>query len=891
LSNDRPDSEPTELPTTATASDSDSPAEQIGPYRLLDKLGEGGMGEVWLAEQTEPVKRKVALKIIKQGMDTKQVIARFEAERQALALMDHPAIAKVFDGGATPRGRPYFVMEHVKGVPITEYCDRHKLTNRERLDLFMQVCEGVQHAHQKAVIHRDLKPGNVLITVQNEKPVPKIIDFGVAKATAQKLTEQTLHTALGVMIGTPAYMSPEQAEMTSEDIDTRTDVYALGVMLYELLVGALPFGTKELLKDGYEAMVRRIREDEPSKPSAKLTTLGEHSTQSAQKRRTELPALKRELSGDLDWITMKALEKDRTRRYGSPQDFAADIRRYLTDEPVLATPPSAAYRSKKFVRRHTWGVAAATGGVIVLIAFAGTMALQAKRIAAERDLAEQAQADLESVVDFQSGMLSATDPEEMGRRLMDDLAARVEAAQRATGGTDAEVALALSELLELLRGVNATDLALGLVDEDILGRAVATLEEQFGDQPLIDARLRETIGATYRKLGRYERAEPQLAKALEARKRLLGDDHPDTLKSMNNLARLYFTQGRYDEAEPIYLETLEIRKRVLGDDHPDTLNSMHNLARLYRSQGRYDEAEPLVLEVLETRKRVLGDDHPDTLASMIGLAYLHRSHGRYDEAEPLHLEALKTQKRVLGAEHPDTLASMNDLAELYGWQGRHDEAEPLALEALELLRRGLGDNHPRTLASMRRLVTIYTFQGRHDEAEPLALEALDRSRRLLGDEHPGTLASMHSLIWVLDNMDRHDEAMPLTLEALETSERLFGSDHRTTLESRNKLASTYTGLGRYDEAEPLFRNLLETLERKYGASHLNTSASLFNLAWLEAMRGDRLRALDGLRQSVDAGVPQADYIAQDSDLEPLHCPEFDALVEQARENAAAQRAK
>ncbi|NIQ90563.1 MAG: serine/threonine protein kinase, partial [Deltaproteobacteria bacterium] len=428
--------------------------------------------EVWLAEQTEPVKRKVALKVIKQGMDTRQVVARFEAERQALAMMDHPAIAKVFDAGATPQGRPYFAMEHVQGVPITEHCDRHKLTNRERLELFMQVCDGVQHAHQKGVIHRDLKPSNVLVTIQDDRPVPKIIDFGVAKATAQKLTEQTMHTQLGVMIGTPDYMSPEQAELTGQDVDTRTDVYSLGVMLYELLVGALPFDMKEFEEAGLDGMVRKIREDDPPKPSTRFSTLGDDpSTASAKCRRTELPALRRELSGDLDWITMKALEKDRTRRYGSPQELAADIERYLHDEPVLATPPSVAYRARKFVRRHTWGVAVAVVGVVALVAFAATMAIQANRIAGERDIAEQARRDLAAVVEFQSGMLGQTDPAAMGSRLKEDLVGRVEKAQRSGGKTDAQVAEAMSRLETLVADVNVTDLALNIVDEDILGRA------------------------------------------------------------------------------------------------------------------------------------------------------------------------------------------------------------------------------------------------------------------------------------------------------------------------------------------------------------------------------------------------------------------------------------
>ncbi len=374
-----------DLETTNAAEPEGGSAQRIDNYRILQKVGEGGMGEVYEAEQEKPVRRRVALKIIKHGMDTKQVVARFEAERQALAMMDHPSVAKVFEAGATPRGRPYFVMEFVRGVPITEHCDRQKLSVRERLELFLQVCEGVQHAHQNAIIHRDLKPSNVLVSIQDGRAVPKIIDFGVAKATTQKLTEKTRFTELGVLIGTPEYMSPEQAEGTGQSVDTRTDVYSLGVMLYELLVGALPFDPRELRSGGYEGIRKKIREEEPPRPSARLSTLGDASTESARSRRVDLSSLQRQLRGDLDWITMRALEKDRTRRYGSPSELAADISRFLSDEPVLASPPSAAYRAGKFVRRHRLRVGVAAAGVLVLVAFAGTMAVQAGRIARERD--------------------------------------------------------------------------------------------------------------------------------------------------------------------------------------------------------------------------------------------------------------------------------------------------------------------------------------------------------------------------------------------------------------------------------------------------------------------------------------------------------------------------
>src|SRR5512136_3178105 len=352
---------------TMTLTSTGEMARAIGPYHLLQKIGEGGMGEVWVAEQQKPIHRRVALKLIKAGMDTRQVIARFESERQALAVMDHPAIAKVFEAGETDQGRPYFVMEYVQGIPITVYCDQNRLTTKERLELFRHICEGVQHAHQKAIIHRDLKPSNILVTIQDGVPVPKIIDFGVAKATARSLTERTMYTELGVLIGTPEYMSPEQAEMSGQNVDTRTDVYSLGAILYELLVGALPFDPKDLRRAGFDEIRRRIREEDPPKPSTKLSTMGDASTAQAHNRRTERPALIRQIRGDLDWITMKALEKDRTRRYGSPSDMAADIERYLHHQPIIARPPSTAYKVQKFVRRHRVGVGVAATLAVLLV--------------------------------------------------------------------------------------------------------------------------------------------------------------------------------------------------------------------------------------------------------------------------------------------------------------------------------------------------------------------------------------------------------------------------------------------------------------------------------------------------------------------------------------------
>jgi len=341
--------------------------ERVGPYKILQKLGEGGMGVVYLAEQEKPIRRRVALKVIKLGMDTKQVIARFEAERQALAMMDHPNIAKILDAGATSEGRPYFAMEHVQGVAITDYCDRHELKIRERLELFTHICETIQHAHQKGVIHRDLKPSNILVSVVDSTPVPKVIDFGVAKAMAQRLTERTVYTELGQLIGTPEYMSPEQAEMTGLNIDTRTDIYSLGVLLYELLAGALPFDPQTLRSANYSEIQRILREVDPPRPSVRLSSLGAASNDVANRRRIDRSALLGQLRGDLDWITMKALDKDRTRRYASASEFAADIRRFLQDEPILARPPSVTYQMRKMMARHRGPVAVGVLFVAVIL--------------------------------------------------------------------------------------------------------------------------------------------------------------------------------------------------------------------------------------------------------------------------------------------------------------------------------------------------------------------------------------------------------------------------------------------------------------------------------------------------------------------------------------------
>jgi non-specific serine/threonine protein kinase/serine/threonine-protein kinase len=384
----------------------------IGNYRLVEEIGRGGMGQVWLAEQTAPVRRQVAFKLIKAGMNDDDVLKRFTLERQSLAIMDHPSIAKVFDAGSTPDGQPYFVMEYVPGIPITEYCDQKHLRIEERLELFIKVCEAVQHAHQKAIIHRDLKPANILVQEVDGKPVPRIIDFGLAKATSPQMSGASTFTQVGGFVGTPGYMSPEQCDRTGVDVDTRTDVYSLGVVLYVLLTGCLPFQEKPGKEQPLDEMLRQVREEDPPRPSAKVSSDRETSPATAEARGTEPNQLVSLLRGDLDWITMKALEKDRSRRYGTASEFAGEVGRYLKHEPIMARPASVAYRLRKYARRHRFGIAVAAGLVILLAVFAVTQAVQVRRITRERDRADSERDRARRITNFMTQMFKVSDPSE-----------------------------------------------------------------------------------------------------------------------------------------------------------------------------------------------------------------------------------------------------------------------------------------------------------------------------------------------------------------------------------------------------------------------------------------------------------------------------------------------
>lgn len=741
---------------TITVASTGETAKTIGPYHLLQKIGEGGMGEVWVAEQHKPIHRRVALKLIKTGMDTRQVIARFESERQALALMDHPAIAKVFDAGETDDGRPYFVMEHVQGIPITTYCDQNRLTTQERLELFVHVCAGVQHAHQKAIIHRDLKPSNILVAIQDGNPVPKIIDFGVAKATAQSLTERTMYTELGMLIGTPEYMSPEQAEMSGQNIDTRTDVYSLGAILYELLTGALPFDPKELRRAGFDEIRRKIREEDPPKPSARLTTMGEASTMSAQNRRTEPPSLVRQIRGDLDWITMKALEKDRTRRYGTPSELTADIERFLHHQPIIARPPSTAYKAKKFVRRHRVGVGVTSTLAILLVAFSVTMAIQAARIARERNRANREAEVAERVSEFLTGLFKVSDPSEA-------------------------------------RG-NA------LTARELLDKGAERIDKELQPEPELRARLLFTLADVYRNLGLLSQAENLITRCVELRQKVLGQTHQETLRALSLQGCIYDMQGNFAQAENVLTKALETERRVLGEDHPNTLKTRNNLANVYDSLGRYNESESLYREVLEGRRRVLGFDHLDTIGSQYNFAVAQFRLGRYSEAERLLADCVQRYDRVAGPDYPYTLYAMDLLANVLVSLDRDEEARHLIQRVYDTRVRVLGTEHMDTLGTKLALGNAER-RGKHfEEAERLYRETLASQRHILGVDHPDTMVTTTSLAQVLIDLRRLDDAEQLYRETFEKMQQTLGADHPQTAYCLVGFGLIETRRGHYDKA-------------------------------------------------------------------------------------------
>ncbi len=691
----------------------EGPGSVIGRYKLLQQIGEGGFGVVFMAEQQEPVRRMVALKIIKAGMDTKEVVARFEAGRQALALMDHPNIARVLDGGATDSGRPFFVMELIKGIPITEFCDQHQLPTEARLRLFMKVCAGVQHAHQKGVIHRDLKPSNVLVTLHDGEPVPKVIDFGIAKALGQKLTERTLFTRFEQLIGTPAYMSPEQAEWSGLDIDTRSDLYSLGVLLYELLTGTTPLEKETLARAALDEMRRMIRETEPPKPSTRLETglrgqksevgsqRSEVSGQTAHSQPSTLnsqlsdcASLRRRLQavrGDLDWIVMKALEKDRTRRYETVNGLARDIERHLNGEPVVACPPSKAYRAAKFIRKHRISLSAVMAVVLALATGLALALFGLKKARSESRRAQSEAAVAKAVSDF----------------LMDDLLGRANPFD--SPNPDLKV-------------------------RDALDRASEKIKERFTNQPLVEASIRLTLGNTYHFLDEMEAAEQNVRRAVAIRTEKLGPDHPATLDARGRLYEVLSDSRKSSEAEEVLRSLAQASERTLGPEHPKTLGYLADLGERELEHGRLDRAEAIIRNVLTNQQRVLGAEHEDTFHSLGSLARVYQASGQPWGAAELHEAAFHGLLRLNGLQHPFTQFAKCDVACDYVVLGDYTKAIGAFREIAEYHRRRFGPHNNATWSRLSPLAGIYGRTGAWSSCAGIYREILDPMNKLHPDE-------------------------------------------------------------------------------------------------------------------------------------------------------------
>ena len=792
-----------------------------GRYKLLEAIGEGGMGAVWVAEQMQPVRRKVALKLIKAGMDSKSVLARFEAERQALAVMDHPSIAKVLDGGLTETGRPFFVMEYVKGVPITEYCDATRLSVPERLNLFVQVCHAVQHAHQKGIIHRDLKPSNILVAPYDDKPVPKVIDFGLAKAIHQSLTERTLHTAHETVLGTPLYMSPEQAQLNNLDVDTRSDIYSLGVLLYELLTGTTPLEKQRFKEAVWDEIKRIIREEEAPRPSTRLSSSNTLASLAAG-RQIEPERLTKLVRGELDWIVMKSLEKDRARRYETANGFAMDVQRFLAGDPVLAVPPSTTYRLRKFARKHRAGLATAAAIMLLLVAGVALSTWQAVRATnaeaaalAERDQKEQAR--------------QAEEAQRKEAETQRDRAAKAEKEAK----EQAAIAQAVNDFLQkdlLAQASPDHEPDRDLKLRTLLDRAAQKIEGKFDRQPLVEASIRQTVVETYIALGLFAAAQPHLERAFDLRRSHLGEEHRSTLKSLNDLAFVLREQGKIADAVALYRRTLDLRRRALGEEDPDTVITMSELELLLERQGNPAEAELLLRKVVAVRRRVHGDEHPWTLSAMSRLMDVQQAQGKLTVAdqEAARRKLLEATRRVHGDAHPVVVMNLTDLVELLWRQGKLEEAERLCRDGLETARRVLGEEHHRTL-----VLTIYLgelLRGRGDAAaaEPLLVKGLESSRRSVGDEHWTTLAALATLAALYRDQGKYDQAEALAAEAVRTHRRVMGEDHFGSF-LVHRLATVYEAQGKYAQAEPLFAQVLDVHSRRGGSAPVGQDSPLASL--------------------------------------------------------------
>ncbi|HKR26905.1 MAG TPA: serine/threonine-protein kinase [Acidobacteriaceae bacterium] len=743
-------------PTAVPDGDAPPMPSVVGRYRILRLLGEGGMGAVYEAEQDLP-HRTVALKVIRVGYADTQMLRRFETETQALGRLQHPGIAQIYDAGTaeTPYGRqPYIAMELVRGQTLLAWCDEHQLTVRQRLEMMAKVCDAVQHAHQRGLIHRDLKPANILV---DEDGQPKILDFGIARLTDSD-AQATRQTSMGQIIGTLAYMSPEQVTGDPDELDTRSDVYTLGVILYELLAGKAPYAIGKQIHE----TVRIIREKEP----------------------TALRTINRTFRGDVETIVSKALEKDKTRRYGSAAELAADIRRYLHDEPIVARPASTTYQLRKFARRHKAlvGGVAAVFAVLVLGVVASTWeAVQARRA---QKRAEQETAIAGAVNDFLQ-----------------------------------------NDLLGQASTYNQTKPDPNITVRTVLDRAAQKIGHRFAQQSAVEAAIRETIGDAYVGLGLYPAARQQLEPALELDRRSLGPENPKTLQVLTKLGYAFALDEKYSESEKLLLQATSLDRKVLGEDNRQTLTALDRLAWLYFVQGKYAKSEAILRPVADAEQRLFGPQHSDTLTALSGLALDYAEEGKYADAEKIHRQLIDIDRRMLGPDSPKTIIEMSSLALVYKMLGQNAEAEALDQDALERARRILGPENRTTLSDLFTLAGIRMNEGKFGQAEPLLQQVIESYRRTAGPDAPSTIQAMNTLAGDYEEEGKFAQAEPLMQQTSASDRRVLGPDHPHTLYDVSNLAELYADEGKYPQAESLYPQAIENARRVLGPSDRLTTYS------------------------------------------------------------------
>ena len=789
--------------------------ERIGHYRIIRKIGQGGMGVVFEAEQDHP-RRTIALKVIRSGIASEQLLRRFKYEAQVLGRLQHPGIAQVYEAGTaeveTESGlaveQPFFAMEYVRGRPLNELLGQGDWTIRQRLELFAAICDAVQHAHQKGVIHRDLKPANILI---DEAGQPKILDFGVARVTDADVQMTTLQTDVGQLIGTLPYMSPEQVAGDSRELDTRSDVYALGVVCFELLTGRLPY---DLAAKTIPEAARTIAEEDP----------------------TRLSSIDRVFRGDLDTIVSKALEKDKNRRYQSASDLAADIRRYLSDQPIAARPATTLYQLRKFARRNRVLVASLVGIAATLIVATVVSTGLAIWARGAEELARERLVQAEDAQQF---------AEEKRSEATEALAKATAETTRATAFRDF--------LVRMLGQINP-DTAQGRdvsLLRDVLAQAAQEIETELAAYPDVQAGIHHVIGTVYRSISEYAQAEHHLQTAYDLRTENLGEDDVETLRSLAGLAQVAWDRGRLEDAEGTYDELIRRYSRTLGETHRDALLARFSHAGVLKDVGHVDEAEQELRDVLTAMQTHLGDHDDAVLDAMNGLAALALERGRAEEAERLWRTLVQRWSAVHGPRHPKRLRALMNLATAVKERGDLAEAEELSRECVELHGEVFGEDHHSTIQARINFAGLLRERGKLDEAEPAAREALERAARVLGSEHPDTLIAISQLGVILRLQNKFDEARPYLEDAVLLSDKLYGRKDPRTLNRLSSLAGLLNFQGQYAEAESIMREVVDGMREVYGAGNPQTLMMMNNLGLLLIQLDKLDEAEELLRMTVE----------------------------------------